>query len=412
MKTLFAILILFCFSTLCAFPYKDDIDKVFENWDKPNVPGASLGVIQNGKLVYTRGYGMANLEYDIPNDSQTVFRIGSTSKQFTAACIILLSLQDKLKLTDSLDTFFPDFPDYAKNITIQHLLNHTSGVRDYLVLAGLKGFRVDDYYEDEDVMKWLVAQQDTNFKPGDEFSYSNSGYWLLGQIVNKVSGMKMSEFAEKELFKPLGMKHTHFHDNHKQIVKNRASGYSPKDEEGFRINMTTLDMIGDGGIFTTIEDILIWDRAFYKSEILSKEFWDLMLLQGKLNNSELLPAASGLFIGKYKGLKTVSHAGAFAGFKAELLRFPEQKTTIVLFANRSDTNPSNMAFKVADIVLRKQLIDTPSESVTKTKEKETQIFSLKQIAGNYQLEPGVVLEITIKEDYLFAFNTGMINPTI
>ncbi len=386
-------------------PQKNEIDEIFAEWDKPNVPGASLGIIQDGKLIYVQGYGMANLEYGIPNGAKSVFRIGSTSKQFTAACIVLLSQKGKLKLSDSLDQFFPGFPDYAKGITIQHLLNHTSGIRDYLTLAALKGFRDDDYYEDADVMQWLVSQQNISFKPGEEFLYSNSGYWLLGQIVNKVAEMNMAEFAEKEIFKPLGMSNTHFHNDHNRIVKNRASGYSPKGENTFEINMTTLNMIGDGGIFTTIEDVLLWDQAYYQSEVLNKEFWVLMTKQGKLNDSNTLDYASGLFIDRYKGLKIISHGGAFVGFRAELLRFPEQHMSVAIFANRGDANPSNMAFQVADIILQDKFIETSPvepEISNKPESKDTIIYPLKQLTGNYQVAPGVILELTIKDETLHA----------
>ena len=180
------------------------IDQIFAEWDNSSTPGCALGIIQDGQLIYAKGYGLANMEYDISNSASTVFRIASTSKQFTAACIILLVEQGKLSLKSTLKELFPSFPDYAKNITIKHLLNHTSGIRDYLMISYLKGLEDDDFYTDDDVMKWLVNQQDLNFKPGDEFLYSNSGYWLLGQIVNKVAGMNMADFAEQEIFKTAG----------------------------------------------------------------------------------------------------------------------------------------------------------------------------------------------------------------
>ena len=216
-----------------AIPQSTEIDKVFVQWDKENSPGASLGIIKDGKLVYSRGYGMANLEYGIPNSSKSVFRIGSTSKQFTAASIILLAQQGKLNLNDTLDKYFPEFPDYANKITITHLLNHTSGVRDYLTLAYLAGMNNDDFYTDKEVLKWLINQKNKNFEPGEKYLYSNSGYWLLSQIVEKAYGENMAVFAQKEIFMPLKMNNTHFHNDHNQIVKNRASGYIPNDEDGY-----------------------------------------------------------------------------------------------------------------------------------------------------------------------------------
>lgn len=359
MKTTQILITLLCWSmyTFGQVGNKDKaaIDQIFAQWNKPDVPGCGLGIIKDGKLIYARGYGMANLEYDLPNTSTSVFRIGSTSKQFTAACIVLLAKQGKLKLSDNLAQFFPAFPAYAKKITVQHLLNHTSGIRDYLLLASLKGLENDSYYTDEDLMQWLVNQKELNFAPGDDYLYSNSGYWLLGKIVGKAAGMNMAEFAKKEIFEPLGMKHTHFHNNHQQIVKKRASGYMPIRKGGYRISMTTLDMIGDGGIFTTIEDIKKWDDAFYKHKVFDQKFWRMMTKQGVLNSGRVLDYASGLMIDEYKGLKTVSHGGAFVGFRAELLRFPEQRFSVAIFTNRGDANPTGMAYQVADILLKDQL---------------------------------------------------------
>ena len=378
------------------------IDSLFAEWNTTQSPGCALGIMRNGQLIYSKGYGMANLEYTIPNSDSTVFRIGSTSKQFTAACIILLVEQGRLTLDETLQEIFPDFPDYAKKITIRHLLNHTSGIRDYLQLSFLKGLGDDDFYTDDDVMAWLVNQRDLNFEPGAEFLYSNSGYWLLGQIVLEVAGMNLAEFAARELFQPLGMEHTHFHNDHTRIVKYRASGYVPDPRDGYRISMTTLDMIGDGGIFTTIKDLKIWDDAFYNSTVLSKSFWEMMTRQGILNNGEQIDYASGLFIGNYKGLKMIRHGGAFVGFRAEMLRFPEQHVTIAILANRSDARPSSLANKVADIVLKDVI---PAQEKIQTDDgvvpaRQPEKLNLEQLAGNYELQAGMVLKVTIENDTL------------
>ncbi|WP_405604743.1 serine hydrolase domain-containing protein [Polaribacter sp. Asnod1-A03] len=382
------------------------IDSIFSEWNKKDVPGCALGIIKEGKLIYTKGYGMANMEYDIPNSATSVFRIGSTSKQFTAASIVLLTEKDKLSLDDNLKSLFPDFPEYAEKITIRHLLNHTSGIRDYLQISYLKGLGDDDYYTDDNVMKWLIHQTDLNFAPGEEYLYSNSGYWLLGQIVKKVAGMNMAEFARKEIFEPLEMNNTHFHNDHTQIVKNRASGYVPDNNENYKISMTTLDMIGDGGIFTSINDIKKWDDAYYESAVLSREFWNVMTQQGVLNNGEVIDYASGLMISKYKGLKTVRHGGAFVGFRAELLRFPEQKLSIAIFANRGDANPSRMANQVADILLKDKLIKKNVNIDKKVKfDVPKEEFQQGQLVGDYEIQPGVVLNLSIKNDSLNVLQT-------
>ena len=382
------------------------IDSIFAEWNKTDVPGCALGIIKEGKLIYAKGYGMANMEYNIPNSASSVFRIGSTSKQFTAACIVLLAEKGKLNLDDNLKSLFPDFPEYAAKITIRHLLNHTSGIRDYLQISYLKGLGEHDYYTDENVMKWLINQTDLNFAPGEDYLYSNSGYWLLGQIVKKVAGMNMADFAKQEIFEPLEMDNTHFHNDHTQIVKNRASGYVPHNNETYKISMTTLDMIGDGGIFTTINDIKNWDDAYYESNVLSREFWKMMTQQGVLNNGEVIDYASGLMISKYKGLKTIRHGGAFVGFRAELLRFPERKLSIAIFANRGDADPSTMANQVADVLLKNALTENVVKNDKKVKvDSVKNKFQLSQLVGDYEIEPGVVARLSIKNDSLNVLQT-------
>ena len=416
MKTTQILITLLCWSvyTFGQVSNKDKaaIDQIFAQWNKPDVPGCGLGIIKDGKLIYARGYGMANLEYDLPNTPTSVFRIGSTSKQFTAACIVLLAKQGKLRLSDNLAKFFPDFPAYAQKITIQHLLNHTSGIRDYLLLASLKGLENDSYYTDDDLMQWLVNQKELNFAPGEDYLYSNSGYWLLGKIVGKAAGMNMALFAKKEIFEPLGMHHSHFHNNHQQIVKKRASGYMPTRKGGYRISMTTLDMIGDGGIFTTIEDIKKWDDAFYKHKVFDQKFWNMMTKQGVLNNGRVLEYASGLMIDKYKGLKTVSHGGAFVGFRAELLRFPEQRFTVAIFTNRGDANPTGMAYRVADVLLKDQLEKQNRQAQgNKSVAKQTPIKlskkSLEKFEGHYwNDERSYSRKIYLRNDTLRYFRSA------
>jgi CubicO group peptidase (beta-lactamase class C family) len=410
MKYLVSLTIVFIFLTFPIFGQiheNESIDSIFVEWNKPNSPGCSLGVIKDGKLVYARGYGMANLEYSIPNSPVSVFRIGSTSKQFTAACIVLLAEQGKLKFDDKLSKFFPEFPEYADEITIAQLLNHSSGIRDYLTISYLSGLGDDDFYTDKDIMQWLINQKENNFKPNEEFLYSNSGYWLLGQIVQEVTGQNMAHFAEKNLFLPLGMNNTHFHNDHTHIVSNRASGYVPVND-GYKISMTTLDMIGDGGIFTTINDLKLWDDNYYESKVLSDEFWDTMIIPLVLNNGDTLSYAKGIGNGKYKGLKTLSHGGAFVGFRADMIRFPDQKTSIIVLANRGDANPTAKAYRVADIILKDDFIIT-EESKSKSMNNEEKVIKLsikeleKHSATYWNSKSNYSRKIYLKNDTLRYF---------
>ena len=398
-------------------PRIKEADKIFAGWDKPDSPGCALGIIQEGRFIYKRGYGMANLEYGIPLTSQSVFRIGSTSKQFTAMCIVLLEEEGKLSVDDNLKKYFPEMPDYAESFTIRHLLHHMSGVRDYLTLMSLTGARDDDFFTDPEVVDLITRQKELNFAPGDEFLYSNSGYFLLAEIVKRVTGDSMRVYAEDKIFEPLGMTHTHFHDDITQIVKSRASGYGRKKGGDFWINMTTLGMIGDGGVFTSVDDLLLWDQNFYDNKLgkANQRQIDKMLTPGVLNSGEKLDYAFGLGISEYKGLTMVSHGGAFVGFRADMIRFPEQKFSVIVLANLGNINPSRLARQVADIYLadqfkpekKKPLIKKPNKEKIEAKtgkQGKLEILDAEQLkaySGEYYSEElDVTYRIFFKEDKL------------
>lgn len=387
-------------SLLFSDALTDKVDKLFVPWNKPDSPGCSLGVIKDGTFVYRRGYGMANLEHNFPLDSQSVFDIGSTSKQFTAMSILLLARQGKLSLDDPIRKYLPEFPESQAAVTIRHLVHHTSGIRDYLTLARLAGKTDDDFYTDDDVVRLLARQKELNFKPGDEHLYSNSGYFLLSQIVKKASGKSLREFAEENIFRPLGMTGTHFHDDHTMIVKHRATGYSPKPGGGFRIEMSTLDMVGDGGIYTSVDGLLLWDRNFYQNKLGGEDLLRQMQTPGALNNGEKLEYASGLHVSNYKGLRTVGHGGSWAGFRAEMLRFPEQRFSVICLCNLSNTNPTRLARQVADIYLAGQLRPEPEKN---REFIELPLAQLRAKTGAYrEAAAGSIREIFVKDGKLMV----------
>ncbi len=393
--------IAFLVSLATADEKTDKVDKLFSKWDSTVSPGAALAIIKDGKIIYKRGYGMANLEHNIPITPTSVFRIGSTSKQFTASCIAILALQGKISLDDDIRKYIKELPKHEKPITIRHLLHHTSGIRDYLTLSSIAALPEDHFYTPEDSLELLSRQKGLNFLPGEEHLYSNSGYFLLGILVERASGKSLNDFAQTHIFKPLGMKNTHFHDDHTMVVKNRADGYSPT-KKGFRIDMTTLDHVGDGGVFTTVEDLFLWDQAFYSYK-LGKELMELIQTPGMLNNGEKLDYAFGLGINEYKGLKRVSHGGGFVGFRAQMARFPEQKFTVICLANLGTINPSRLCLQVADIYLADKL--KKDEKAPEKKEKVKAVTLSKQEledkAGNYQDErTGTWTIISMKEGKL------------
>ena len=341
------------------------IDAIFADYAGGAEPGCSMGVIQDGRLIHATGYGTANLDHGIPNGPATIFRTGSVSKQFTAGAIALLAVRGDLELDAPVKRHIPEFPDYPDPPTVRHLVHHTSGVRDYIVLMSLAGNRSEDFYTNQEVLDAINRQRELNFEPGAEYLYSNAGYFLLGEIVARVSGRSLREFAESEFFGPLGMTHTHFHDDHNEIVPNRAIGYAPTDD-GFRINVTTLDMVGDGGVFTSVEEWVAWDRNLTEGTVGGPEWVALMHEQGVLNSGDTIPYAFGISHGEHRGLATVGHTGSWVGYRAAMSRYPGAGYSFVAFCNRSAIAPATLIASTAEIYLedRMEPVEVAGESET------------------------------------------------
>ena len=332
------------------------VDTVFTKWDRSDSPGCALGVYRGGQIVYKRGYGMEDLNEEVHITPGTVFHVASMSKQFTAASLVLLAQQRNLSLDDDVRKYIPELPDFGQKITIRNLVYHTSGLRDQWALLGLAGWRYsEDLITDEDVMSVMTRQKELNFKPGERHVYCNTGYTLMGLIVKQVSGMSLREFTTKNIFEPLGMTHTHFRDDHAEIIKHDAVGYEQETGNPFEISITNFDTVGATSLHTTVEDLQRWDENFYEPKVGGAAFVQQMLERGKLNNGEQLDYAFGLVISKYKGLPTVDHGGADAGYRSDMARFPEQHFSVAVLCNSAETDPSALARQVADIVLAKEI---------------------------------------------------------
>jgi CubicO group peptidase (beta-lactamase class C family) len=365
------------------------VDEVFSDLTKPGSPGCALGVYRDGKIVYSKGYGLANLEENVAITPQTVFDIGSTSKQFTAASILLLEKQGKLSISDDIRKYLPELPDYGQKITILHLLNHTSGLRDYLTLMELAGINIDGVTTDEDALQMIVRQKALNFAPGSDWLYSNTGYFLLSVIVKRVSGKTLREFAGENIFSPLEMSHTQYRDDHRSLIANRAMAYDAKEKDGgYSLDVSYFEQTGDGAVHTSVEDLQKWDENFYSGEIGGKEFLAEIQEQGKLNSSKLLDYAKGLHIADYRGLRTVSHGGSWGGYRAELLRFPEQHFSVACLCNLGSANPSKRARQVADVYLASLMKAHSDTAHTPEKEQFIDVVdmrsdSLKAFVGSF-----------------------------
>ena len=337
------------------------VDKVFERMDKSTSPGCALSVIRDGRVVYARGYGMANLDHDIAITPSTVFHVASVSKQFTAAAILLLARQGKLSLDDDVRKHVPELPDFGVPITIRHLIHHTSGLRDQWELLIMAGWRYSlDLITDDDVLEVMARQKDLNFRPGTEHLYCNTGYTLLATIVKRVSGKSFREYTTEALFKPLGMTRTFFRDDHAEIIKGQAYGYVPAAGGAFRLSLTNFDTAGATSLHTTVEDLALWDRNFLDGRVGGPSLLEAMLQKGSLANGQELAYASGLTHGTYRGLVTVGHGGSDAGYRSDFLRFPAEHVSVACLCNLSTANPGELTRRVADIVLDGQLGPAPA----------------------------------------------------
>ena len=346
------------------FTANPKVDKIFAEWDKPNSPGCALGVLQSGRFIYERGYGMANLDYDIPNSPKLVYYVGSDSKQFTAASIALLVLDGKVALDDDIRKYIPEMPDYGTPITINHLLHHTSGIRDIYGLMSLGGLRMEDVFSDSEAVALIARQKELNFKPGDDYLYSNSGYFLLGQIVKRVTGKSLREFADERIFQPLGMTHTHFHDDPGHVMKGRAMSYESDGKGGYRISyLQNFDKIGAGGLYTTVEDLRKWDENYYTHQIGGDALQKLIHTRGVLNKGDTIAYAFGNNVTTYRGLRVDEHGGSLMGYKAEIVRFPDQHFSVLATCNLGSINPGPLAEQVAEVYLGSKMGTTPDRQV-------------------------------------------------
>jgi CubicO group peptidase (beta-lactamase class C family) len=379
------------------------VDEVFSDLTKEGSPGCALAVYRDGKILYAKGYGLANIEENVAITPQSVFDIGSTSKQFTAASILLLEKQGKLSVNDDVRKYIPELPSYGQKITILNLLNHTSGLRDYLTLMELAGIHIDSVTTDADALALINRQKALNFAPGSEWLYSNTGYFLLSVIVQRASGKTLRDFAAENIFAPLEMTHTEYRDNHATLIPNRALAYDERaDKSGYTLNVSYFEQTGDGAVHTSVEDLLKWDENFYSPRVGGKEFLSEIQERGKLNDGKVLDYAKGLFRQDYRGLHSVSHGGAWGGYRAELLRFPDQHFSVACLCNVGNAGPSRRAHQVADIYLgslMKPKENKPKES--ENKERAELTISSDQLAnysGEYWSEElGVMYRLGMAE---------------
>ena len=339
------------------------IDSIFSSLKSSTAPGAAALVVRNGRPVFRRGYGVTDLRTRHAIDAKTNFRLASFTKQFTAACIMLLARDGKLHYDDHLTDFFPEFPAYGKSITVRNLLNHTAGLEDYgeILMKQYPDTPPEKVPQilDAGVLKLLEQQSSGKFAPGTKWEYSNSGYAVLAMIVEKVSGKSFGQFLQQRIFTPLQMKNTLAYEKGRNEVPHRAYGHS-KEKDGWRETdqSPTSAVLGDGGIYSSLDDLAKWDRALRNHTLLSEAEMQPALTPvqptsgpAQIPDGPNVSYGFGWFLDPYQGHKRMSHDGGTIGFRTTIQRFPDDKLTIIVLANRMDINPEELALKVADLYL-------------------------------------------------------------
>ncbi len=327
------------------------VDSIFAEWNASGRPGASVAVLKDGEIVLERGYGSAQLEYEIPITPSTVFHVASVTKQFTAAGIVLLAQRGALSLEDDIRAHLPELPDLGRPVTVRQLIHHTSGIRDQWELLTMAGWRMDDVITKEHILRMMGRQRELNFEPGSEHLYSNMGYTLLAEIVERVGAKPFPAWMKDNVFDPLGMSRTHLHDDHQHVVRDRAYSYGRGGDGEWRNAVLSYANAGATSLFTTAGDLARWLRNYETGQVGGPGFATQMRERGVLNNGDTIPYAFAIVRGQQRGRTTWSHGGADAGFRSIVLHIPEARLGVVVLSNEASFNPGRLAAAVADVYL-------------------------------------------------------------
>lgn len=372
------------------------IDALFEDWDSAG-PGGAIYIKKDGEVRYNKAFGMANLEHGVENTPETVFEAGSVSKQFTAAALLLLVIDGKLTLEDDVRDHVPELPEYDEIIKVRHLLNHTSGLKDWGSVAAVGGWpRTSRVYTQDIARDYIFRQKGLNNSPGEEYLYSNSNYTLLVTIVERVSGQSLPSFTEERIFKPLGMKDTRWRDNFKKVVPGRAVGYSGSGGEYLQ-NMPFENTYGHAALLTTTADLMTWNDSWMSHELGGKELSDLRVEKGRLLNDTEISYAAAVMVDEVNGKTQISHSGATAGYRAWLAYYPESRLSVAFLSNDGNVSPVAVGRAIAALYLGKE--DKRSSSYEFRKLSEEHIKGKQGLFKNETNHS--LLELEVKDEGLY-----------
>ncbi len=327
------------------------IDTLFAEWDRTDTPGVVVAVARSGRVVYEKAFGMANLEHGVPMTPETVFMVASVSKQFTAFAVAMLAARGHLALDADVRTYLPEMHDFGTPITLRHLVHHTSGLRDEFDLLGMAGWRMDDVITKDHIVGLAARQRELNFPPGSQYLYCNTGYTLLAEVVERVTGQSFRAWTDEHLFGPLGMSRTHFHDDHTMPVPGRAQGYERDASGRYRLQVNNYESVGASGLHTTAGDLMRWLHNLDTGTVGGPEVLSLVHERGRLTRGDTLHYAFGLGIDRYKGHRRVGHSGWHRGFRTYAGRFPDDSLAIVVLSNLASFDAPGQAMRVADVFL-------------------------------------------------------------
>lgn len=327
------------------------IDALFAGFDQQPMPGYAVGVMQQGQVLLSRGYGMASLELDVPIRADTVFRVASVSKQFTVSAILMLAADGRLSLNDDVRRHIPELPELPATVTLEHLMRNTSGLPDFLEMLRLGGVGLDMHIGRERMLELVCMNRHLNFPPGSRFLYCNTNFLLLGVIVERISGQTLAAFLKQRIFQPLGMSRTTMTRETDSLVPGLASAYLQGPDGQYRRASHAFEQGGEGGMVSTVEDLMIWSRHFDNPLLKPADLSDQLTAATALNNGSASPYSRGIERGQLATMATIGHGGLWPGFKTEFLRIPQQGLTVVVIANCGSLEPYRMAREVASAVL-------------------------------------------------------------
>jgi CubicO group peptidase (beta-lactamase class C family) len=337
------------------------VDSLFQPWHRPDSPGAAVLVIQGGRTVHARGYGMANLEHGVPMGTTTVLDIASVSKQFGAFAVALLAAEGRLDPDDPVRRHIPELPEWAEGVTLRHLVHHTGGLRDWPGTLGMGGWDFQDIISYDQILRMALHQEELNFPPGSEYAYSNTGYNLLAEVVTRVTGQSFRDWSREQIFEPLGMTRTHVQDDHTEVTPGRADSYAPRGDGRHRRITNNLTALASSSMHTTVEDLARWILNFRDPQVGDRALLDRMEEPGTLTTGDTIPYAWGQVVEGYRGAYRVGHTGSWAGYRSVLHRYPDLDFAVAILANTAEMIPAALAEEVADLYLGEHLDPLPVE---------------------------------------------------